>query len=194
MEPQYTLRSRTHGIWLGGLAIIAAVIIVVSLIDTGMRGLGPTVLFSAGIVVLAYGLFKVPALQVNPTGLTVVDTLSITQVPWKAVKLIEARFGLKIVTTKGRTLSVRSFGSSGVRADIPWKIGSDLTVPIIRSGTLNQATNTRNTTNFLHEFQEAGLVDRRAKGPETVTRTWNVTGIGAVLAGAAAMAGGIALL
>ncbi|MCU1447807.1 PH domain-containing protein [Cryobacterium sp.] len=107
--PGVTLRAPSS--LVVGIALLA--LAGVLLADAALRGRWDVVAFSSpalGLVVwVAVEVFLRPGIRLNSAGITVVNPLWTTEVPWGAVTDVTTRFVVAVETTDGRR--VRSWGA-----------------------------------------------------------------------------------
>ncbi|GAB3602288.1 PH domain-containing protein [Microbacterium aureliae] len=152
------------------------------------------------VAVLAWALFWRPELRVQEHGITVVNVLRTHFVPWPAVREIETRYALTLVTSRERiqvwatpapgrhrTLGLAGKDFDGIGATARGEHDSlrpsdALTTP---SGNLAQVIRGR-----WERLRDAGLL-AAGEDPDAQTTTWHTATAAAVVALAAATAAGL---
>jgi hypothetical protein len=180
------------------LCAAGAVALVVQDPMSALRYVWPLAL----LAVLAWALFWRPGLAVEPHGVTVVNPLRTSFVPWPAIQAVETRFALTLRTSQGAVQAWaspapgrhRAFGLSagdfdGVGASARDELGgvrlSDATSTPV--GNLAQLIR-----GHWESLQAQGLF-AAGEDPEAATVTWHVGTLVALIVTAAGTVLGLAL-
>lgn len=170
-----------------GVAAVAAVALAYFVSDGGIRELwrsGPTVLC---IVVVTWGLFWRPQVQVSDGGVTVANILRTVHVPWPVLRTVDSKWSLT-VTAADVTVSAWAVpASSGMAARTRRpgaRGGQDSPSPLRSAGNADAAALA--IAERREALVEAGHLKAQPVGSLSPRTSWNVPE-------AAAMGGSLAL-
>ncbi|MBE6483204.1 MAG: hypothetical protein E7Z96_00245 [Actinomycetaceae bacterium] len=171
MEPNYYLRTTSQYVTAGILGAIAAILLVVQVIQTGLRDLFFTAVFAIGVLVIALVFYLMPNLEVNRDGIVIHNTFTRVFIPYGQLAATETRWGLRLTAANGKTYAVRSFSGSG--SSRQYKATGEQ-IPVVHSGSMRMTVSTRAAYNLIDDMLAEFPPRRNPRARELrFTRQWS---------------------
>ncbi|MDD7384092.1 MAG: hypothetical protein SPI12_07115 [Actinomycetaceae bacterium] len=148
-EPRYFLRATSAYIYAACAGVIAVTILGIQLFGAGGQHLFPTLAALCGLAGIVWVLALVPSCEVTPTVVVLHHSIWDTAVPMNLIESVDTRWGLQLLLSTGKKLSVPTFSQSGRSRQYKWTAGE---IPLLHSGTIPLTTTTRAAAHLISRF------------------------------------------
>ncbi|GEM_PF-6294102 len=206
-EPHYVLHTRQQRFYGGVIVAFGAILLIVSVVTSGLQGLESVVGLFVGAALLAWVFFLQPRLELNPAGVHIHNPFRSIDIPFAQVADVTPRWGLIINEKSGANRRVSAFPAKGMKASDPWperraarflptqvaareEFNPQIEIPLWDSGIHKFSASTRSATRLMEEMLPHfnSKMGRRlvpADAPHGVTVNW--LSVGAAVVGIAAI-------